>query len=614
VRRDIQRSRQFARRTALLAAGKAALLIGVGARLYDLQIRESDRYALLAEDNRINLRLIVPPRGRILDRFGVPLAANRQDYRLLVTPEQVADLEVTLRALAELVAMDEDDVRRVVREAERTRGVVPVTVREDLSWGEVAVVEVNTPDLPGVVVEAGRSRDYAFGPTVAHVTGYVAPVAESELTDDPLLRHPDFRIGKSGIEKQYDAALRGAAGTSQVEVNAFGRVIRELARDEGRPGDDVTLTLDIGLQAYAVNRFGAEAGSAAVIDVATGGVLALATVPSYDPAQFTRGLSQRAWQDLISDKHGPLTNKAIAGQYPPGSTFKMVVALAALDSGVAGPGHSVFCPGQLRLGNATFRCWKKGGHGSLAMINAIQQSCDVYFYDLARKLGIDRIAAMAERFGLGVETGLDLPGEKRGLVPTTAWKEAVYGEPFHPGDTVVAGIGQGYMLATPLQLALMVARVASGRALVPHLSRATAAEPALDLGIAAEHLALVRNGMDLVTNSQRGTAYRARISEPGLEMAGKTGTAQVRRVTQAERDKKLKLEDIPWEMRDHGLFVAFAPVQAPRYACAVVVEHGGSGSKVAAPIARDILYEAQRRHSARDGDADTGDAHPVHTT
>ncbi|MEX2650272.1 MAG: penicillin-binding protein 2 [Alphaproteobacteria bacterium] len=594
----------FTRRAALLAAGKGVLLAGLGARLYELQVEEAERYALLAEDNRINLRLIVPPRGRILDRFGATLAANRQDYRLIVVPEQVADLAATLARLGGLVALEDNDVRRVLREAERTLGVVPVTVREDLSWDEVASVEVNTPALPGVTVEAGRSRDYAFGAITAHVTGYVAPVSESELTDDPLLRHPDFRIGKSGIEKQYDTVLRGTAGTSQVEVNAFGRVIRELARDEGRPGDDVVLAMDAGLQAFAAERFGAETGSAAVIDVETGEVLALATVPSYDPALFAHGLSQRAWQDLVEDKHGPLINKAIAGQYPPGSTFKIAVALAALESGLVTAANSVFCPGQLRLGNATFRCWKKGGHGTVAMIEAIQQSCDVFFYETARRIGIDRISEMANRLGMGGLVGLDLPGEKPGLMPTTAWKEAVYGEPWHPGDTVVAGIGQGYVLTTPFQLALMVARIASGRALLPRLARGAAREPAPDLGVAPEHLDIVRTGMDRVTNSERGTAYRSRITEPGYEMAGKTGTSQVRRVTQAERDAKRKPEDIPWEQRDHGLFVAFAPVARPRYACAVVVEHGGSGSKAAAPIVRDILHEAQRRGSARNPDGD----------
>ncbi|MGH6719048.1 MAG: penicillin-binding protein 2 [Alphaproteobacteria bacterium] len=592
----------FTRRAAMLAAGKSALLVAIGARLYNLQVVEAERYALLAEDNRVNLRLIVPQRGRIIDRFGVTVVRNRQDYRLFVVPEQAGDLEATLRTLGMLVVLSEDDMHRVVREAKRTLGVVPVTVREDLSWDDVAAVAVNTPELPGVTVEAGRARDYVYGSVTAHVTGYVAPVADSELTDDPLVRHPDFRIGRSGIEKQYDVLLRGTAGTSQVEVNAYGGVIRELARDEGRAGDDVRLTLDAGLQAYAVSRFGKEVGSAAVIDVATGDVRVLATVPSYDPVQFSRGLTQRAWQDLVADRRGPLTNKAVAGQYPPGSTFKLMVALAALDSGLLTADHRVYCPGQLRLGNAVFRCWKKGGHGSLAMIEAIQQSCDVYFYDVARRAGIDRIAAMGQRFGLGGTTGIDLPGEKPGLMPTTAWKKAVHGESWYPGDTVVAGIGQGYVLTTPLQLALMVVRLASGLAVVPRMTFVAprAATPAL--GIAEEHRAVVLTGMDLVMNSQRGTAYRSRIAEPGYEMAGKTGTVQTRRISQAERDRKLKPEDLPWELRDHGMFVAFAPVHRPRYGCAVVVEHGGSGSKVAAPIARDILYEAQRRDAERESE------------
>jgi penicillin-binding protein 2 len=613
VARDQQRSRLFTRRAAMLAAGKGALLVAIGARLYSLQVVEAERYALLAEDNRVNLRLIVPPRGRILDRFGVEIVRNRQDYRLFVMPEQAADLEATLATLGTLVALGEDDVIRAVREAQRTLGVVPVTVREDLSWADVAAVAVNTPELPGVTVEAGRARDYVFGSVTAHVTGYVAPVADAELTDDPLVRHPDFRIGKNGIEKQYDAILRGSAGTSQVEVNAYGRVIRELARDDGRPGDDVRLTLDAGLQAFAVSRFGAEVGSAAVIDVATGEVRVLANVPSYDPMLFSHGLTEREWQDLVADRRGPLTNKSVAGQYSPGSTFKLMVALAGLDSGLLGADHRVFCPGQLRLGNATFRCWKKGGHGSLAMIEAIQQSCDVYFYDVARRVGIDRIATMGRRFGLGDTTGIDLPDEKPGLMPTTAWKEAVHGEPWYPGDTVVAGIGQGYVLTTPLQLALMAARIASGLAVVPRMTFAAPPAEAPGLGIAPEHRAVVLTGMDLVMNSQRGTAYRSRIAEPGFEMAGKTGTVQTRRITQAERDRKLKPEDLPWELRDHGMFVAFAPVHRPRYGCAVVVEHGGSGSRAAAPIARDILYEAQRRDAEREGVLGPSVRRPVRT-
>ncbi|MSP82017.1 MAG: penicillin-binding protein 2 [Alphaproteobacteria bacterium] len=600
MNRGTGRSKTFARRAAILGGGKVLLLTGLGVRLHDLQVKNADRYALLAEENRINLRLLVPRRGHLLDRFGIGVAINQQNYRLLITPEHSGDVDATLSELAALLELDAETKARVLREAHRAQSFLPVTVRENLTWDEVALVEVNAPDLPGVTVEAGRSRFYPFHDLAANITGYVAAVSEAELTDDPLVRHPDFRIGKSGVEKSYDTQLRGEPGTSQVEVNAYGRVIRELARDEGRPGDDIELTIDMGLQEMAVRRFGTESGSTAVIDVKTGDVLALVTVPSYDPEPFTRGLTRQEWKALVEDPRGPLNDKSIAGQYPPGSTFKMMVALTALDSGILGPGHGVFCPGQMVLGNRTFHCWKKGGHGSLTMVNALQQSCDVYFYDVARRVGVDRIAAMSQRFGLGAVTGLDLPGEKPGLTPTSAWKEAVKGEKWQHGDTVVIGIGQGYMLTTPIQLALMAARIGSnGHAVSPRLTRLKPeAPPDAMIGLKPEHLALVREGMNLVTNSERGTAYRARIAEPGFEMAGKTGTVQVRRITNAERDAKRKLEDIPWAQRDHGLFVAYAPVHDPRYAIAVVVEHGGSGSKAAAPIARDILYEAQRRHSA----------------
>jgi len=602
MQRDLSRAKQFTRRALVLGGVQVAALAGLAGRLYDLQVRQAERYALLAEENRVNLRLLVPPRGRILDRFGEGLAVNRLDYRLVVTPEQTDDMEALLARLGNLVAIDENDRRRVLRDAKRSQGSVPVLVRENLSWEDVARVEVNGPDLPGVMVEAGQSRAYPYGDKVAHVTGYVASVAESELTDDPLTRHPDFRIGKNGIEKQYDAILRGAAGSSQVEVNAFGRVIRELDREEGRPGDDVRLSLDMGLQAFAAERFGAEVGSAAVLDVRTGEVLALVTVPSYDPSQFTRGLTTTEWRTLVEDPRGPLSNKAVAGQYSPGSTFKMLVAMAAMENGVADQNHAVYCPGHMQLGNVRFHCWKKGGHGTLRMIEAIQQSCDVYFYDVARRLGIDRIAEMCHRFDLGVATGIDLPGEKPGLVPTRDWKQATVGESWQQGDTVVVGIGQGYLLVTPLQLAVYAARLASnGRAVVPRLTRVDGpVAPFRDLGLNPAHMAVVREGMNRVTNSERGTAYRARITEAGFEMAGKTGSVQVRRITKAEREAGRKQEDLPWEHRDHGLFVAYAPVSNPRYACAVVVEHGGSGSKAAAPVARDILYEAQRRHSARD--------------
>ncbi len=610
--KDLDRVKTFNRRALLLAGGKLALFGALVGRLYYLQVVEGDRYGTLADDNRVNFRLLPPPRGRILDRGGEPLATNRLNYRVVLISEQTASVEATLDALGKLILVTEREYRAVLRQSGRKRGFVPITVREDLTWAEVASVEVNAPDLPGVMIDVGQRRHYPLGETAAHVTGYVAAVSEDELTGDPLLELPDFRIGKSGIEKQYDLPLRGRAGDSRVEVNAYGRVIRELARQEGQPGDELVLTLDHVLQGYVSARLAGESAAAVVLDVVTGDVLALASTPSYDPNAFSNGLSRAAWREIVENERKPLTDKAIAGQFPPGSTFKMVVALAALEAGVLTPEHRVVCTGKIRVGDRTFHCWKRFGHGERQMVDAIEQSCDVYFYDVARRVGIDRIAKMARRFGLGEPTGIDLPGERAGLVPDRAWKLAKLGVPWQQGETLVVGIGQGYLNATPLQLAVMTARIANGGiAVKPRLVRrqragedyAAAGEKAptfAPIGVSPASLRIVTRGMERVTNSPRGTAYRARITEPDMAMAGKTGTSQVRRIDASERLAGIrKAEEKPWIERDHALFLAFAPVGAPRYSVAVVVEHGGSGARVAAPIARDILLETQRRDPAR---------------
>jgi penicillin-binding protein 2 len=508
--------------------------------------------------------------------------------------------------------VDEAERERILAEVARKRRFVPVIVREHLSWPQVAALEINAPYLAGVSIDVGQVRHYPHAASLAHVLGYVAAVSEDELTGDPLLELPDFRIGKNGVEKIHDLAMRGRAGSQQVEVNAHGRVIRELSRLEGRSGNEVTLTLDLGLQEFTAGRLAAESASAAVLDITNGEVLALASTPSFDPNLFNQGLTRRQWSELVDNPRAPLINKAVAGQYPPGSTFKLAVATAALDSGVAGPGHRVFCPGYMKLGNRRFHCWKRGGHGWLAMYEGIVQSCDVYFYDLALKVGIERIAETARTLGLGARLGFDLPGEAPGLIPTPDWKRATHGRPWQKGETLNTGIGQGYVLATPLQLAVMCARVANGGVgIVPHLTRAVvdpsgavvsvaAASAPGSLGISPAALAMVREGMVGVVNHRRGTARGARIEDEALAMGGKTGTSQVRRITKQERDAGIvKNEDRPWKDRDHALFVGFAPVHAPRYAAAVVVEHGGGGAKVAAPMVRDILIEAQRRNSAR---------------
>jgi len=613
VPRETQREKLLTRRAALLAGGQVVLGATLAARMYQLQVLDKDRYTVLADENRINLRLLAPPRGRIVDRFGAALADNRRNYRIVVVPEQAGDLEATLTAIGTLIEIGDADRRRVLRDARRKHSFVPLVVRTNLSWEEMARIEVAIPELAGVAIEQGMIRDYPYGAAVAHVLGYVAAVSEKELTGDPLLELPDFRIGKSGIEKARDLRLRGIAGTSQIEVNAYGRVVREIDNRPGQPGQDAVLGLDMAMQDFVMRRCASEPSiSCVLLDAVTGDVLALVSSPSFDPTLFSTGLTPALWQELSTDPRNPLTDKAIGGVYPPGSTFKPVVALAALEAGTITPDNAVTCPGYLELGDATFHCWQKAGHGTLHLRDAIKKSCDVFFYETARRTGIDRIAAMARRFGFGAALGLDIPGERGGLIPTRDWKLATTGTAWQPGETVITGIGQGSVLATPLQLATMAARLVTGRAIVPRLLRDERMPAGGDqrppgfatLGIAPRHLALVLDGMGAVVNEQGGTAYAARITDPALAMGGKSGTSQVRRISQSERDHGVrKSTEIPWKERDHALFTAFAPVGAPRYVCAVVIEHGGEtgggGSAAAAPICRDVLIEAQRRDPAR---------------
>jgi penicillin-binding protein 2 len=604
----------------ILGGGQIALFGLLAGRMYQLQVLESSRYKMLADENRISMRLLPPPRGRILDRFGVPLATNKENFRVVLIAERTRDVKKTLDALGRLISIPDHDRRRILREIRKRRDFVPVTVQENLDWQKVSRIEVNAPDLPGVVIDVGQSREYPLGSESAHLLGYVASVSEKDKKQDrsrdPLLQLPGFRIGKSGIEKEQDLRLRGKAGNSQLEVNALGRVIRELSRQEGQPGDDVMLTVDLGIQNLAIEKLRDKKSAAAVVmDVNTGGIIALASVPGYDPNAFNTGLSRKQWRDITRNPLAPLTNKAVSGLYAPGSTFKMVVAMAALEHSVIKPEQKVFCRGHVELGNARFHCWKKHGHGWLDLNGALQQSCDTYFYEISKRVGIDKIAEMGRRFGLGRVTGIDLPNERGGLMPTSAWKKKRLGVAWQKGETLVAGIGQGFVLTTPLQLAVMTSRLASGKAVEPHLVHGVVSGGVMrpleipsvsDIKISSEVRRLVMDGMNAVSNTQRGTAYRARIKEPGFELAGKTGTAQVKRISKHERDTRvLKNKERPWKDRDHALFVAFAPVDNPRYAIAVVVEHGGGGSTVAAPIARDIMHETLKRdpsgYRERDG-------------
>ncbi len=597
-----QNSFHITRRGLLFLGLQLGVIGGLGWRLRHLQVEQADEFRLLAEENRINIRLIAPARGLIFDRNGKPIAENRQNYRVTMVREQAGDPEAVLDDLARIIPLPSERREAVLKEMRRRSAFVPVTVIEHLSWEDLSRVAANAPALPGITPEVGLSRHYPQGHDLAHVVGYVGPVSERDLEGvedpDPLLQIPDFQIGKTGVEQRIEGQLRGSAGASRIEVNAVGRVMRELSRRDGQPGNDLHLTINGALQNYALRRMNGESAAAVVLDVRNGDILTSASSPSFDPNDFVFGISVGNWNSLLNNKYRPLSNKAVSGAYPPGSTFKMVVALAAMEAGELNPSETVYCPGHYQLGRRRFHCWRRGGHGWVDLEESLQQSCDVFYYDVARRVGIEKISEMANRLGIGYRHDLPIPAVSEGLTPTKDWKQRVHDEAWLVGDTLNSGIGQGFMLASPLQLAIMSARIATGKAVEPRLIRAVegipVAEPEIeDLGISGRALGQVRNGMYKVVNSRRGTAYRSRIADEDNEMAGKTGTSQVRIITTEERARGVfRNEDLPWERRDHALFVSYAPYNDPKYAICVVVEHGGGGSKAAAPIAQDIMMHA----------------------
>lgn len=597
---------RMTRRSLIMGAGAGVVFLTLTGRLAWLQVAQGTRYKKLAEDNRINVKILPPLRGQIVDRFGVPLADNARNFRVVITPEQARPLKDVLAVLARKLGLRDDEVDKVLKEAKRAPSFATLEVRDYLTWEQVAVVEVNLPDLPGVAIEEGWARLYPFAEGTAHIVGYVGAPAKEDGTADPLLRVPGFRVGKSGMERALESGLRGIGGAQEVEVNVRGREVRELSRRDAENGERLTLSLDAELQQQLQDRLAQERSASAVImDVHSGEVYALCSHPSFDPNQFSRQLTTGLWQELLNDETKPLSNKAVAGQYPPGSTFKMVTALAALEAGVINEHTSVFCPGHYNFGGMKFHCWKTEGHGTMNVVSALQQSCDVFFYEIGNRVGIDRIARTARRLGLGDKLGIELAEEQPGLVPDRDWKRRSRKEKWLPGETINASIGQGYMLTTPLQLATMTARLVNGgRGVKPWLvgyadSRLVHDGKYPELGFKPEHLDLIMEGMWRVVNAPGGTAYGSRLKLDGVTMGGKTGTSQVRRITAAMRAAGVKNETLPWKHRHHALFVGYAPAESPRYAIGVVVEHGVGGSKAAAPVAKDLLTLALKRDPAK---------------
>ncbi|MEY4850854.1 MAG: penicillin-binding protein 2, partial [Pseudomonadota bacterium] len=558
-----------------------------------------ETYQLRAQANRIQDRLIPPRRGWIVDRQGKPIAMNRPDYRLELRPAEVEDLDTTLVAIRAVLDIDLAEDARIRDDVRTQPSFMPVVVRQNLSWREFSACNVRLATLPGVTPVQSFSRFYPEADHFAHLVGYVGAPSPEQYREqkNPLLIYPGFRIGKDGIERFADKQLRGTAGSSRVEMTARGELVRELGTNADTPGDTLRLTIDRDLQDYAARRLGDNSASVIVMDCITGDVLCMVSMPAYDPNIFSRRVPARLWNALQKDDHTPLLNKSAMGLYPPGSTFKMVTTLAALEAGVD-PGDTVGCSGAYRLGNNTWHCHARRGHGGVNMHRALPLSCDTYFYVMGRKVGIDAIATMARRLGLGQEYPLPLPGQAKGIVPDKAWKQRRYGKDWREGETLNGAIGQGYIVTNPLQMAVMTARLASGREVMPRLIADGPAPQFPSLGIPDAHLALVRQGMVDVVNAGYGTARAARSPIGDVLFAGKTGTAQVRRISAAERKRGvIRNEALPWKQRDHALFVAFAPADAPRYACSVIIEHGIAGGRYAAPIARDVLsflFEPER--------------------
>jgi penicillin-binding protein 2 len=579
----------FSRRMLLLGGAQAAIGSVLIGRMGWLAIAQNQKYQLLSESNRVQLIPVPPRRGWIIDRTGKPIAINRSSFRVDIIPQQLEKDRDIVPELARLLALDKDDVERIRRELKESRGLQPVSVADNVDYDKYAAVTVRLPDLPGVQATRGYSRYYPHGPAVAHLLGYVgtANAKEYEAEDkNPLLIIPGFKIGKQGLEKTLEPYLRGTPGGQRIEVTARGKLVKELDPKPDRSGQTVQLTIDEGLQQYAARRMGDQSGALVAMDVATGDMLAFVSMPAFDPNSFSEGIGRTEWRMLSEDDHLPLLNKVAQGLYPSGSTIKPAMALAFLKQGID-PKRRVNCPGGYQIGNRYFRC--DAVHGSMDMHSAIERSCNTYFWATGLATDPEPTTEMVKYLGYGEDFDLPIPTQRYGTMPSPDWLEKKYHRKWQGYDTANTSIGQGYVLINPMQLAVMPARIASGTLVQPRLLMAKRRKPVPSLEVDPQHLEIVRKAMASVVNDH-GTAVASKLPLDGILMAGKTGTAQVFRL--GERGHQSN-----WALRDHALFIAFAPADKPRYAIGCIIEHGGFGASAAAPIVRDsmtYLFDKQK--------------------
>ena len=582
------------RRTFLLLLGKLTVFSVIGWRLFNIQILDSAKYRTLSKNNQINIEILYPVRGEIKDRNGNIIATNKKVYDLYVIPEQTENLNETLNNLNNFIHFDFEKKRKIILLSKKVKKFESIKIEENLNWEKLELIEANKNHLSGLHLQEDYQRVYPQHKYFSHILGYISQPTPNDLNLPFISKMPRLDIGKTGLEKFFNEYLVGKAGNKEVEVNSSGKVIREISLSPSKKGQNISISIDQRLQKFSyIELEKHKAGSIVVLNIKTGEILSMASIPAFDPNLIIQKPNNNYWQSLLNHPLSPLTNRSIQGLYSPGSTFKMIVALAGLKHKVINHSKTQFCDGKIEFGDRLYHCWKKKGHGSMNIENAIKESCDVFFYELSKKIGIDKIAQMAKEFGLGEKYQIGFENEKQGIVPSKKWKREKLKESWYAGETLITGIGQGYLLATPLQLAVMTARIASnGKKIEPTVFKRKEKKEFDKIPNINSHIDLINRALFKVVNEQKGTANRSKSEE--YSFSGKTGTSQVKKITIEERESDdYKKKDIDWKNKDHALFVGYTPSENPRYAIAVVIEHGGSGASTAAPIAKrtfDYIY------------------------
>ena len=639
---NIKKLNTINRRMFIITAAKAVVFSGIIAKLFSLQINDNKKYLTLSDKNRLREWRLPPTRGEFLDYFGNTIAGNLKVYQLHVIPEQVENFKYLMVRLKDILDLTDKEFSKIIKKKNNQKTWETLIVSENLSWDQFSKVNYYLHELVGAKPVLSVIRSYPFKDNYTHVLGYVSQASESDLINNETIKNnyvPGLRVGKNGLEKSYENILLGTNGVQRYEVNAFGKRINQLDYIEGKKGDNIKLTVDTEIQKLCNELMTDKSGSISVMDIYSGEVVAMHSSPSFDPNLFLYGISHEKWESIRNNPLKPLINKTISGLYSPGSTIKPIVALSALENDVISPNFKVRCTGKMEMYGQTYHCWKEKGHGVVDLKNAIKKSCDTYFYEIARKLGVDRLSITASKFGLGTKVLKDIyGGEKEGLVPDTKWKRNTLGKGWVLGETLITGIGQGYILTTPLQLCLMTAQLANGgykiypkitinknedstediksiilknsedhKRLNENMSGASdkllwlkAPKKHEPLYKNSENIKFVLNAMFSSTNEVGGTSFGSRIEDPKYQFAGKTGTAQVKRITERERELDFKTDQIPYKDRDHALYIAFGPYKNPRYALSIIIEHGGSGSSTAAPMAKKLFKLIIDRHEERE--------------